>query len=92
MALARERVTTSPVSTVCEALGLARASCYRAQQPVPAANAPRPRAPHPRALTAEEHTEVRTQRNRERFVDRAPRAVSATLLDAGTSRCQWRTL
>jgi transposase InsO family protein len=35
---------------------------------------------------------VRAQLNSERFVDRAPRAVYATLLDEGIQLCHWRTM
>ena len=35
---------------------------------------------------------MRVQLNSERFVDRAPRAVYATLLDEGIRRCHWRTM
>jgi hypothetical protein len=35
---------------------------------------------------------VRVQLTTERFVDRAPRAVSATLLDEGIRLCHWWTM
>src|SRR5690554_4922298 len=35
---------------------------------------------------------VRAALNSERFLDRAPRQVYATLLDEGTYLCHWRTM
>src|SRR6266496_991838 len=79
------------VQAACRALGVSRSSYYRAQRPPP----PRlrwPRRPHPRALSSDEQAAVRAQLNSERFVDRAPRTIYATLLDEGIRLCHWRTM
>lgn len=80
------------VAAACRALDLPRSSFYRAQQPALPPRLTRPRRRHPRALTPEEQTRVRAQLNAERFVDLAPRAVYATLLDEGVYLCHWRTM
>ena len=79
------------VGPACTALGVPRSTVYRRQRPV---RPPRPtvRAPHPRALSPAEQTDVRDVLNSERFVDQAPRTVYATLLDEGVYLCHWRTM
>jgi putative transposase len=76
----------------CAAVGLPRASYYRAhpagQQQVappspPEAQQRRPQR-QPRALTEQERAEVLAVLHSERFADSAPAAVYATLLDEGT--------
>lgn len=80
------------VSAACRALGLPCSTYYRSQRP-PAPPRIRPlRRPHPRALSPDEQATVRAQLNSERFVDCAPRAVYATLLDEGIRLCHWRTM
>jgi putative transposase len=80
------------VVQACQVLEVPRSSYYRSRQPrrPPLLNRPRPR--HPRALTPSEQDRVRDELNSERFVDRAPRAVYATLLDEGVYLCHWRTM
>ena len=81
------------IATACEALGLPRSSFYRAQAPVPLSRpSPTVRAASPRALTAPEKAVVREILNSERFQDRAPREVYATLLDEESYLCSWRTM
>jgi putative transposase len=88
----RELAPGVGVTAACRALGLPRSTYYRTQRP-PTPSPVRPlRRRHPRALTPEEQTAVRAQLNSERFVDRAPRAVYATLLDEGIRLCHWRTM
>jgi len=65
------------VRATCQALGVAPASYYRRGQPRPA---PRPRS-SARALTASERQEVLALLRSPRFVDVAPAAVVATLVD-----------
>jgi len=71
----------------CAAVGLSRASHYRAH-PVGPPRPPRPRraerAPQPRALTAPERARVLEVLHSQRFADAAPATVYATLLDEGT--------
>src|SRR5438045_4184127 len=91
---------TVGVVAACECLGVARASFYR-QRPVlgppasppahePALPAERP-AP-PRALDPAERAGVLAVLHEERFQDRSPAAVQATLLDEGQYLCSIRTM
>ena len=73
----------------CEALGVARSTLYRRRQPVTSKPKRRPR-PH-RALD-ETREEVLGALHCERFVDKAPAQVWATLLDEGTYLCSIRTM
>jgi putative transposase len=86
----------SPISgtaPACAALGVARATLYRSRGRRQAA----PLSAHverssPRALDAEERQAVLTTLHSERFVDQAPAAVYAALLDEGTYLCSERTM
>jgi len=69
-----------PVRRVCAVLAVARRSFYRARNPQPA-KASRPRPLSARALTAAERATVRDTLNSERFADKSPYQVYATLLD-----------
>lgn len=74
----------------CAALGLPRASFYRLRcGPVQGPPAPRR---NPRALTAAERAEVLEVLHDDRFVDRAPADVYATLLDEGVYHCSIRSM
>ena len=66
----------------CEALGRARASHYRQRQG-PRYGPAKPRRSH-RALTPVEADTVVATLNEERFCDKAPAQIWATLLDEGT--------
>lgn len=66
----------------CHAVGRARASHYRRRRPA-AARPVKPRPTPPNALTRQEREAVLEVLHRERFVDRAPAQVWATLLDEG---------
>jgi transposase InsO family protein len=80
-------------ASACAALGLARASVYRARarrlQPPPSRSAKR--AP-PRALGPQERSRVLDLLRTPRFVDRAPAEIYATLLDEGVYLGSIRTL
>jgi putative transposase len=81
-----DRVGTAPL---CLALGLPRATYYRALKPkVPGAS----RAPPPRALSPDETTQVLAVLHEPRFMDLAPSEVYATLLDEGRYLCSERTM
>ncbi len=67
----------------CAAVGRSRATWYRRDRP-PRQGPPRPRPTPPNALTPQERDTVREVLGAERFVDRAPAQVWATLLDEGT--------
>jgi len=77
------------VAPTCAALGVARATFYRGQQPRPE---PRPRPTPARALPPAERQVVLDVLHEPRFVDLSPTEVYATLLDAGRYLCSERTL
>jgi putative transposase len=81
-----KQVGTAPA---CRALGVPRCTWYRRQVLRPVA-APRPRPP--RALSGAEQQQVLAVLNSERFLDRPPAQVMATLLDEGTYLCSTRTM
>jgi putative transposase len=74
---------------------MSRATLYRRRRP---AGAPEParrrerRAPPPRALGPDERAQAVALLHSERFVDRAPAQIVATLLDEGQYLCSVRTL
>jgi len=81
------------IKAACEAFGVPRASLYRrwargAAPPVEGKKRPSP----PRALSMEEKQVVVDILHSERFVDRAPHEVYATLLDEGIYHCSIRTM
>jgi putative transposase len=80
---------TVGVVTACAALGVARATFYRARR---AARPLVPRPAPPRALTPAERQAVLAVLHSERFVDHAPAEVYATLLDEGVYHCSPRTM
>ena len=78
------------VQPACKALGVARSTFYRRQKPAHGRQQPRKRPA--RALDASEREAVRDTLASERFVDRSPAAVVATLLDEGSYLCSERTM
>jgi len=81
------------IKPACEALGVSRAGLYRRRavgtaKPVP----PRKRPAPPRALTETEKQVVLDALHSERFQDKAPHEVYATLLDEGRYLCSIRTM
>lgn len=89
---------TVGVAAACDFLGVARASFYR-QRPVlgPPAIPVQPPSPSERAIPAralslEERADVLAVLHEERFQDRSPAAVHATLLDEGQYLCSTRTM
>jgi putative transposase len=77
------------VAPACLALSLARATYYRNLAP----RAQRPPRPAPtRALSAPERQAVLDTLHADRFLDKAPAEVQATLLDEGTYLCSTRTM
>ena len=77
------------IHAACDALGVVRSSFYRQQHPAPVAE---PRPAPPRALSAAERETVLAHLHEERFQDRSPAAVQATLLDEGVYHCSTRTM
>ena len=89
MNLMRENATTVDITHLCAALCVPRSSYYRSLQPrKPPARRPSP----PRALSPEERQAVLDVLHSERFVDKAPAEIWATLLDEGTYLCSYRTM
>ncbi len=81
------------LAVACRALGLARATVYRRRRPESASPRRRERrSPPPRALCSEERAQVARVLHSERFVDRAPAQIVATLLDEGQYLCSVRTM
>jgi putative transposase len=79
-------------AVACRALAVSRATFYRQRR---AASSPRRREgrpPPPRALRPDEQARVLAVLHSERFVDRAPVQVHATLLDEGQYLCSSRTM
>lgn len=90
---------TVGIAGACDSLGVPRASFYR-HRPVlgpPSSTMPEPalptqRAVPTRALSPTERASVLTVLHEERFQDRSPAAVQATLLDEGLYLCSIRTM
>ena len=90
---------TVGIVAACDFLGVARACFYRQRpvlgpsaSPVPEPVSPvKPAAPA-RALSPEERASVLAVLHQERFQDRSPAAVQATLLDEGQYLCSIRTM
>lgn len=78
------------VLQACEALGLSRATYYRHLSPVKPVT--ESRSKHFRALSEQEETQVLDCLNSERFVDKSPGEVYATILDEGKYLCSLRTM
>ena len=102
MNAAMQLASTVGVQSACSALGVARASFYRqhprfgpmeraAQVQADALAAIQP-APSPRALSITERETVLACLHSERFQDRSPAAVYATLLDEGVYHCSMSTI
>ena len=79
-------------SKACDALSVSRASLYRQRerQTEPARDAPQRTSP--RALTGAEREQVRQTLYSERFMDKSPYQVYATLLDDSEYLCSVRTM
>ncbi len=81
------------VKPACEAFGISRAGLYRRRAiSNRAASVPQRRATPPRTLSSEEREEVLDILHSERFQDKAPHEVYATLLDEGAYHCSIRTM
>jgi len=91
MAAAAELATIAGIRAACQALALPRASYYRKLHPGSSAS-PISRRPPARALRLEERQTVLACLHEQRFQDRSPAAVYATLLDEGTYHCSISTM
>ena len=90
IAAAEELAVDVGVDRACRALGVARATLYRARRP--RLKRVTTRRPHPRALSPLEKQRVLSHLHEDRFVDQAPAAIYATLLDEGTYLCSIRAM
>ena len=87
------------VVAACDSLGVARASFYRQRpifgpsaSPAPEPALPAERSAPARSLSPAERAGVLAVLHEERFQDRSPAAVQATLLDEGQYLCSVRTM
>ena len=81
------------IRPACESLGVSRAAFYRKRKKEQALDAvPNERRCHHRALSPEERQDVLDILHSDRFVDKAPHEVYATLLDEGVYHCSIRTM
>ena len=85
MAVVAQQRTGGGIAPACAALSVARANFYR--RPHPKGTGPRRPGFVLRALLSDERTRVLALRNDDRFADRAPAQVYATLLDEGRFLC-----
>ena len=81
-----------PRAVACRALGVSRATLYRRRGGTRSSRRGKRRPPPPRALGPEEQARVVELLHSERFMDRAPAQVVATLLDEGQYLCSTRTM
>jgi len=89
MAAVNELCPVVGTQAACEILGLPRASFYRQQRPT---FGPSKKAVSARALSLTERGAVLACLHEERFQDRSPAVVFATLLDEGVYHCSLRTM
>ena len=80
-----------PVSQACAVFGFPRSHLYRSRQPQPLVKKP-PRPSPVRALSPAERATIRDLLESERFMDRSPYEVYATLLDEGVYVCSISTM
>lgn len=93
MNAAHELAPKVGVEAACKALAVSRASYYRRYKEQPTVKAAKPPRPKPaRALAEEEKQAVLDELHSERFRDKAPAQVYATLLDEGRYLCSERTM
>lgn len=92
MAATKELVPVTGKTSACRATGLPRASLYRflAKESMPSSSKKRYRPQ--RSLSETERQEVLCVFHSERFVDKPPAQVYATLLDEGIYLCSIRTM
>jgi putative transposase len=90
---------TVGIVAACDCLAVARASFYRQRpvlgpsaSPAPEPATPRERTAPARSLREDERAAVLLVLHEERFQDRSPAAVQATLLDEGQYLCSTRTM
>ncbi len=92
MAAVAELARTVGIAPACRALAVPRAAWYRDRRAQDAAQALPARPTPARALRAAERAAIVAVLHTERFVDKAPAEVYATLLDEGIYLCSVRTM
>ena len=92
MAAISELASTVGTSAACRALAMPRASYYRQRRSSIPPEVRKLRPSPARALSPAECETVLTHLHGERFQDRSPAAVYATLLDAGEYLCSIRSM
>jgi len=93
--IVKQLSTTIGVKKACRQLAVPRSWYYRRQKESKSEakkenGGPQRRVKH--QLTQAEGEQVRDILNSERFMDKSPRQVYATLLDEGKYHCHWRTM
>src|SRR5438046_7975106 len=92
MAAVAELANDVGTSAACQALRMPRASYYRDVRKISSPTVSASRPSPARALRPAERDAVLARLHEERFQDRSPAAVYATLLDAGEYHCWIRTM
>ena len=92
MAAVTELAATVGTRAACLALWVPRGSYYRDRRSAPSRIRTAPRPSSVRALAAAERETILAYLHHERFQDRSPAAVYATLLDEGQYHCSIRTM
>ena len=92
MAAVTELATAVGTRAACLALWVPRGSYYRDRRSAPSRIRTAPRPSSVRALAAAERETILAYLHHERFQDRSPAAVYATLLDEGQYHCSIRTM
>jgi len=80
------------VKAACEALGVPRATLYRQRRRARFPRRLKPRPTPRRALSEKERQRILGELHSERFADKAPAEVYASLLDEGHHLCSIRTM
>jgi len=92
MDAAEKLATDVGTAAACSAMGVSRATVYRRRSRQSTSSKARCKRRQPRALNSEQRQSVLDVLHSDRFVDRAPAAVYAALLDQGTYHCSIRTM
>jgi len=92
MATAQQLGIVTGIAPACRALGVPRASLYRSLQLKHAPAVPVERAKPKSSLSPAERQRVLSVMDSERFIDKAPAEIYATLLDEGMFLCSLRTM
>ncbi len=93
MNAAEELAPDVGMAAACRAMGVSRATLYRRRNPrAKSASDDRAKRQQSRALDESQRRKVLDVLHADRFVDKAPATVYATLLDEGTYHCSIRTM